>query len=97
MLGECYLNGIGVPEDKEQAVEWFRMAAEQRDWGAVYILADECLRDDGAPPGWFEAKKWRWRRTHSSAEWTGADGFRRLFSEWYDTACGFLDKIEKLF
>jgi len=97
MLGECYLNGIGVPEDKEQAVEWFRMAAEQRDWSAAYILGDESLRDDGAPPGWLEAKKWRWRTVHSKEEWTGADGFRRLFSEWYDMACGFIDKLEKLF
>ena len=97
MLGECYLNGIGVPEDKEQAVEWFRMAAEQRDWSAAYILGDESLRDDGAPPGWLEAKKWRWRTAHSKEEWTGADGFKRIFSEWYDTAGDLLVKLEKLF
>ena len=97
MLGECYLNGIGVPKDKQQAVEWFRMAAEQRDWSAAYILGDESLRDDGAPPGWLESKKWRWRTVHSEEEWTGTDGFRRLFSEWNDAACELLDKLVKLF
>ena len=97
MLGECYLYGIGVPKDKERAVEWFRRAAEHRDGMAVHTLADECLRDDGAPPGWFEAKKWRWRGRHFGEEWAGTDGFRGLFSEWYEAACGLLDKLKKLF
>ena len=65
--------------------------------GAVYTLADECLRDDGAPPSWFEAKKWRWRERHLGEEWTNTDGFRGLFSEWYEAACNLIDKIEKLF
>ena len=28
-LGFCYENGIGVPEDKAEAVNWYRKAAEQ--------------------------------------------------------------------
>ena len=97
MLGQCYLYGIGVPKDKQQAVEWFRRAAEQRNDDAVYLLIDDCLRDNGAPPGWLEVKKWRWRGRHFGEEWTDNDGFRGLFYEWDDAACGILDKIEKLF
>ena len=29
MLGMCYYNGYGVPEDHVQAVHWYHKAAEQ--------------------------------------------------------------------
>ena len=29
MLGRCYENGLGVPQDMETAAKWFRIAAEQ--------------------------------------------------------------------
>jgi TPR repeat protein len=37
LLGLCYFHGVGVPEDKAKAVEWFRKAAEQED---VWKLAE---------------------------------------------------------
>ena len=35
-LGVMYAWGEGVPEDKAEAVRWYRMAAEQGDAGAQY-------------------------------------------------------------
>ena len=39
ILGLRYLVGDGVPEDRQRAVHWFRMAAEQDDARAQYWLA----------------------------------------------------------
>ncbi len=37
-LGHAYLNGLGVEEDHEEALEWFRKAAEQGNVHAQYSL-----------------------------------------------------------
>jgi len=34
-----YENGLGVPKDREQAVHWYRKAAEQGDESAKSALA----------------------------------------------------------
>lgn len=40
ILGQMYENGLGVPKDREQAVLWYRRAAERhRDGRAVAALA----------------------------------------------------------
>ncbi len=38
VLGDCYLEGNGVPMDKEEAIRWYRKAAEQGDDEAEYKL-----------------------------------------------------------
>ena len=57
-LGECYLDGIGVPRDKAEGVKWLRMAARQRHSMAMADLF-YALRDPGPPHNRLEAKKWR--------------------------------------
>jgi TPR repeat protein len=37
-LGFCYLNGFGVEKNKEEAVKWYRLAAESGDAAAVSKL-----------------------------------------------------------
>ena len=44
MVGDCFLEGIGVEENPETAVEWYRKAAEQNDEGAQFQLG-ECYYD----------------------------------------------------
>jgi TPR repeat protein len=39
-LGDCYLNGRGVEQDKKQAAEWFKKAADQG-----YLQAKEALEN----------------------------------------------------
>ena len=37
-LGDCYRNGIGVEKDPEEAVKWYRKAAEQNNhWGQYWL------------------------------------------------------------
>lgn len=50
-LGTSYWNGDGVPEDKEQAVTWWRRAAEQRDSEAQYFLGCAYQTGEGLPNG----------------------------------------------
>ena len=40
LLGQAYYNGQGVPQDYEQAVAWYRKAAEQGDADAQFSLGD---------------------------------------------------------
>ena len=39
-LGECYLNGNGVPRDTAEGVRWLKKAALQGDDGAMVLLRD---------------------------------------------------------
>ena len=39
ILGRCYENGLGVPQDMEMAAKWFRLAAEQNNSEAQVLLA----------------------------------------------------------
>ena len=39
-LGECYLNGNGVPQDTAEGVRWLKKAALQGDDGAMVLLRD---------------------------------------------------------
>jgi len=38
MLAGCYYNGEGVSEDKEEAIKWYRKAAEQGQQQATALL-----------------------------------------------------------
>ena len=57
-LGECYLDGAGVPQDKAEGVKWLRLAARQRHPLAMWDLY-EALRDPDPPHSRLEAEKWR--------------------------------------
>jgi uncharacterized protein len=65
-LGSLYHNGQGVPQDINEAVKWYRLAAEQadeNDWGitfAQYALAKVYFFGVGTviPQDYKEAAKW---------------------------------------
>ncbi len=37
-LGFCYDNGLGVMQDRQEALKWYRMAAEQGNENAIEAL-----------------------------------------------------------
>jgi TPR repeat protein len=50
--------GEGVLQDYEEAVKWYRLAAEQGDAGAQYQLALSYDKGHGVPQDYKEAVKW---------------------------------------
>ncbi|WP_298992841.1 tetratricopeptide repeat protein [uncultured Desulfovibrio sp.] len=54
LLGRCYENGLGVPQDMETAAKWFRLAAEQNyaeaqvQLGYLYELGAGVPKNDTA-------------------------------------------------
>lgn len=52
MLGQLYDNGEGVPQDKAEAVRWYRLAADQgnaiaqTNLGVMYALGAGVLQDN---------------------------------------------------
>lgn len=48
-MGECYLNGLGVEQDKTQAFEFFFQAAQKDLAMAQFALAECFARGDGTP------------------------------------------------
>ena len=57
-LGAAYLNGEGIPEDKVEAMRWFRMAAEQGSAEAQYSLGLGYLNGEGVPEDKAEGVRW---------------------------------------
>lgn len=49
ILGRCYENGLGVPQDMEMAAKWFRLAAEQNNSEAQILLAYQYELGVGVP------------------------------------------------
>ena len=49
ILGRCYENGLGVPQDMEMAAKWFRLAAEQNNSEAQVLLAYQYELGQGVP------------------------------------------------
>lgn len=39
LIGRCYENGLGVPQNVEEAVKWYKLAAEKNDTQAQVALA----------------------------------------------------------
>ncbi|MDA7599387.1 sel1 repeat family protein, partial [Alphaproteobacteria bacterium] len=58
-LGVMYKNGEGVPQNYKAAVKWYRLAAEQGDakaqfvLGAIYFLGQGVPRDDVYAHMWW--------------------------------------------
>ena len=57
-LAKRYFNGDGVPEDKSEAVFWYRKAAEQGFAKAQYNLGCCYYNGDGVPVNKSEAVNW---------------------------------------
>ena len=57
-LGIAYFDGQGVPEDKKEALKWFRLAAEQGNAKAQYNLGVVYFDGQGVPKDSKEAVKW---------------------------------------
>lgn len=53
-----YNEGVGVPVDDAEAVNWYRRAAEQGNADAQYIVAQMYRRGEGVPNNDAESVKW---------------------------------------
>ena len=54
-LGYMYYEGQGVPQDYEEAVKWYRLAAEQGDAEAQCGLGEMYYGGEGVPQDYAEA------------------------------------------
>ena len=87
-LGNCYLEGTGVPKDKPEAVKWLRLAAAQKYIPAADELS-ECLRTGDPPTDRFEAWLWAgrteaYRKYDSYLEYLGCEILDTLQDIWRD-------------
>jgi hypothetical protein len=57
-LGVMYRQGHGVPQDDQEAVEWWNKAAEQGHAEAQDNLGLRYARGQGIPQDWVQAYKW---------------------------------------
>ena len=57
-LGMKYYNGDGVPQDYQQAVEWFTKAAEQGEARAQFMLGVLYDTGEGVPKDLVQSYKW---------------------------------------
>ena len=79
-LGDCYYDGERVDQDYEEAVKWYRKAAEQGNADAQNSLGN-CYHDgEGVDQDYEEAAKW-WRK---SAEQGDADAQNHLGNCYYN-------------
>jgi len=92
MLGMCYLRGDGVPENKEEAIKWFRIAAERGEPNAIYLLALCYFKGEGV----LEDKAEAIRLYHIAAE-KGDTGAQYELGECYYNGDGVpQDKAEAI-
>ena len=68
-LGVMYDNGRGVPENKAEAVKWYRKAADQGDADAQFNVGVMYANGDGVPENDIRAYVW-WSmaKTQGNAE-----------------------------
>ena len=60
-LADCYLHGEGVAENKTDAFEWIKKAAEKGDADAMFYLARCYFEGEGVTEDKPEAVKW-WKK-----------------------------------
>jgi hypothetical protein len=58
VLGLVYYRGRGLPQDLNEAVKWFRRAADQSDAAAQFYLGVMYSEGQGVPQDHAEAVKW---------------------------------------
>jgi TPR repeat protein len=57
-FGTMYKDGLGLPEDDAQAVEWFRRAAEQGGADSQLTLGAMYSKGEGVPADFVQAYAW---------------------------------------
>jgi TPR repeat protein len=58
LMGFKYLDGDEVKQDTQEAIRWFRLAAENGDSHAAYTLGRTYNNGEGVPVDYAEAMKW---------------------------------------
>jgi hypothetical protein len=58
LLGLMYAFGQGVPQDYQEALRWYHLAAAQGDPQAQFYLGVAYYRGQGVPRDYQEAAKW---------------------------------------
>lgn len=58
MLGVCYKNGLGVPQDDQKAAYWYEEAAKQGDACAQYILGTWYEAGEKVPQDYQKSTYW---------------------------------------
>lgn len=96
-LGTKYLVGDGVEENKEEAVNWFRKSARQRNSSAMYHLGAAYYNGDGVPVS--DSLSYAWFRVAKEAgNPNAAEAVQRAESELKpETITIGLDKIAEMY
>ena len=69
LIGRCYENGLGVPQDFETAAKWYQLAAENGNAEAQMLIAYACEAGAGVPRDPQAAVRWMERAAgNGSAE-----------------------------
>ena len=53
-----YAHGQYVPQDDQQAIKWYRLAAENESFRAQYNLGEMYAKGQGVPKDLQKASKW---------------------------------------
>ena len=56
--GTRYGNGRGVPQDDAEAARWYRLAADQGDADAQFLLGVRYANGEGVPQDYVESHMW---------------------------------------
>ena len=81
--GRMYYNGQGLPKDDQQAVAWYRKAAEQGHALEQYLLGNMYAFGNGVPKDEQEAAAW-----YRKAAEQGDDGAQNSLGKMYDNGRG---------
>lgn len=92
VLGKVYYEGAGVPQDYDEAVKWFRLAADQGSVESQHMLGVMYDRGDGMPQDYSEATRWYREAADQGygpaqydlgSQYASGDGVPQNFSEAY--------------
>ncbi len=79
MLGFLYANGLGVPKDAQEALHWYRRAAEGGHAGAMFDLAGMFAEGQGVPKNAEEAVRW-YRRAAEAGHGRAMYGLATMYA-----------------
>jgi TPR repeat protein len=57
-FGWMYEHGRGAPQEDEEAVKWYRLAADQGDADAQFILGEMYMEGNGVSEDFEESMRW---------------------------------------
>lgn len=78
-----YKNEDGIPQDYNEAIKWWKLAAKQGHANAQAILGDLYGNGDGIPQNYAEAEKW-----HRLASQNGVPASQHNMGFMYETGNG---------